>query len=219
MDGIEQYIRWCEGYVPGQLRTEMDRLCFYMALVNQGEARKMSFGPYDPFQENSASAWKLPVRRISNTYYVSWKVRRVKLGVWQLYNDSREAFFIEFGINPRGAGRRVRRPVRKLSLIRTLDFMRTTQAWHRVWADIFVDPRARSRGRGFYQIVQSPGHLRWENVSQHEAAGVIRRVVRAGEGANYRRYVRMTHGGGWQVRRRTPGSGQYGGALLGRRLP
>jgi hypothetical protein len=180
----------------------------------------MSFGPYDPGQQSSAAAWKLPVRRISNAYYLGWKVRSLGYAHWQLYNDSREAYYIEFGINWRGAGRRVRRPVRKMSLRRTLDFMRTTQAFHRVWCDIFANPRTRHRGKGFTQIVQSPagGHGRWENVSEHVARGVIRRVARAGQQASYRRYVRLTPQG-WQVRRANQGGGGYGGPILGRRLP
>jgi hypothetical protein len=154
MDGLENAIRWAEHDVPQMLPKAMNDLAFYMAIVNQGFARKMSFGSSDPSGKNPSQAWKVPVRRITGTYYSSWKVRRA-LGGWQLYNDSREAYFIEFGINWRGQGRRVRRPIRKMSLRKTLQFMMTTQAYHRIWADVMSNPRTRHRGVGFTQSVQS----------------------------------------------------------------
>lgn len=220
LDGIEEAVRWAENEVPAQIRKNMNELVFYMALVNQGLARKMSFGPHDPQQAAPSLAWKLPVRRISENYYFGWKIKQVKPAVWQLYNDSREAYYIEFGINWLGGNRRVRRPIRKLSLRKTMEFMMTTQAYHRVWVDIYANPKTgRHRGRGFYQIVQSPGgHGLWANVSEHEARGVMRRVARAGQFQNYRNYVRLTHSG-WQVRKRATGGGSYGGPSLGRRLP
>jgi hypothetical protein len=73
---------------------------------------------------------------------------------WQLYNDSREAYFIEFGINPHSY-RRVRRPIRKLSLMRTLRFAQGTGVYHRIWAQIYL-PGGPRRTKGFVQTVQSP---------------------------------------------------------------
>jgi len=219
LDGIEMAIRWAEKEVPALIPMYMHELVFHMALHNQGEARKLSFGPLDPRQESPGAAWKLPVRRISGAYYLGWKVRRVRRGVVQLYNDSREAYFIEFGINWRGTGKRVRRPVRKLSLRRTIDFMRTSQAYHRVWVDIYANPRSRHRGRGFYQIVQSPGaHTRWENVSDRQARSAIRGLLLKGEIGQYQKRMRLTPEG-WQMRKAAPGGGTYGGRKLGRRLP
>src|SRR5262245_64597922 len=113
----------------------MHELVFHMALHNQGEARKLSFGPLDPRQESPGAAWKLPVRRISGAYYLGWKVRRVRRGVVQLYKDSREAYFIEFRIHWPGTGKRGRRPVAKPSPRRTIDFKLTSKAYHRGWSD------------------------------------------------------------------------------------
>lgn len=141
----------------------MDQLVFHMALLNQGEARKMSFGPLDPRMENPAAAWKIPVRRISSRYYVGWKVMRIGPAAWRLYNDSKEAYFIEFGIHqwgatgsggaPGGNPRRVRRPIRKLSLLKTMEFMQKTAVYHRVWVSIY---KSKHRSTNFTQIVQSP---------------------------------------------------------------
>lgn len=154
IDGIEDAIRWAEDEVPGNLRREMDRLVYAMALANQAYSRRMSFGPLDPGGKRTELAWQLPVRRITESYYLSWKLRRVSPAVYQVYNDSREAYFIEFGINWLGAGRRVRRPVRKLATIKMMRYMQSTSAFHRMWVDVF---RSRKHHAGFTQIIQSPG--------------------------------------------------------------
>lgn len=224
MNGLEEAIRWAEDEVPVRLRKAMNELVFHMALINQGFARKMSFGPDDPSGQNSSAAWKLPVRRITGAYYLGWKVRSIKPGVWQLYNDSREAYYIEFGINWLGGNRRVRRPVRKMSLRKTMEFMMTTQAFHRVWADAYSSPKHRHRGRGFYQIVQSPGG-RWSDMSDREINSVVRGFNR---GASRSFAIRQGPTGRmqrWRPHARNHGSfgspqGEgYGGPSLGRRLP
>lgn len=151
INAIEEVIRWAESEVPFQMEQNMIRLTQLMATVNQGFARKMAFGPEDPRGRGSTLAWRLPVRRISGRYYLGWKIRPIR-GGWQLYNDSREAYFIEFGINHLGEGRRVRRPVQRLSLRQTLEYMASTQAYHRIWSEIY---RHRGKGFGFTQQVQS----------------------------------------------------------------
>lgn len=79
-------------------------------------------------------AWKIPVRRITGAYLAGWKVRHIGVGIWETYNDSREAYFIEFGINHRGTGLtstgglvRIRRPVLKLSVMQAVAFARGTK--------------------------------------------------------------------------------------------
>lgn len=150
---IEEYIRWSETVGSRKnFNFGMNALVMFMAYTNLGIAQKMSAGPYDPQMQNAAAAWKIPVRRISNNYLEGWKVRRLGFGTWQLYNDSREAYFIEFGIHMSNA--RVRRPIRKLSLRKTLQRMETSAVYHRVWAEIYT---ANGRHFGFAQTVQSPG--------------------------------------------------------------
>lgn len=151
INAIEEAIRWATEEVPFSLQVNMLRLTQIMATVNQGYARKMAFGPEDPTGRDSSQAWKIPVRRISGRYYLGWKIRQIR-GGWQLYNDSREAYFIEFGINWLGGGRRVRRPVQKLSLRKTLDYMASTQAYHRIFAEIY---KHRSNSFGFAVHTQS----------------------------------------------------------------
>jgi len=150
---IEEYIRWAEEVgSPRNFNFGMNALVMFMAYLNLGLAQKMSAGPLDPAMNNAAAAWQIPVRRISENYFHGWKVRRVSMGKWELFNDSREAYFIEFGIHQSGA--RVRRPIRKLSLMKTLRQLETTQIFHRVWAEIYT---AGGKHYGFYQTVQSPG--------------------------------------------------------------
>lgn len=87
-------------------------------------------------------------------------MRKLGFGDYLLYNSSREAYYIEFGISQVGFGgtrsvprRRIRRPVSKLSLIKTLQYMEETSAYHRIWVDIF---KSKHTHEGFTQIIQSP---------------------------------------------------------------
>jgi len=178
---LEEAIEWAEVYVPSRLRAAMNELTFHMALLNQGFAREMSFGPYDPGAartefhqltghqttglggfskqgpqyQSSPAAWQIPVRRITGRYYLGWKIKSLGPAVWQLYNDSREAYYIEFGISP--YLHRVRRPIRKLSLKKTMDFMMRTEAWDRIWVSIYADPKYIGGGMGFSQTVHGAG--------------------------------------------------------------
>jgi hypothetical protein len=102
------------------IKPAMNMLCQVLAYTGLAQAQKRSRGFVDPNQTAPQQAWKIPVRRITSAYYHGWKVRRITYGVWQVYNDSREAYYIEYGIHT--SGRRVRRPIAKLSLLATLRF-------------------------------------------------------------------------------------------------
>jgi hypothetical protein len=214
---IESYIRWCEYEAPQHLPIYMDRLVAHMALMNQSFARKMAFGPLDPQGKDTSLAWRTPeegIRRISGAYYIGWRVKKRGLAHYRLWNASKEAYFIEYGISEVGWGDnrhvpkgRIRRPVRKLSLLKTLKFMATTQAYHRIWVDIF---KSRHAHGGFTQIVQSPGggHQVWQTVSAHQAGGIMRGNLRGGRS--------MTSGlrnRGGRIQQRVPNAG--GGSYRG----
>lgn len=137
LNTIEDYIRDL-GHVSRNLRFGEALIARVLSHVQLGFAQSLSGGPVDPQQTNPGAAWKIPVRRISEDYYRGWKVKRVAPGWWQVYNNSREAYFIEFGINPRASvGTPVRRPIRKISLIRTLRFADQSRIGHRVWWQVF----------------------------------------------------------------------------------
>ena len=76
-------------------------------------------------QTLSTGAWKIPVRRITGAYWSGWYSERLGFGHWVVGNHSREAYFIEFGINPRSV-RRVRRPILKMAVIAALEWIKTT---------------------------------------------------------------------------------------------
>lgn len=225
INAIEAYIRWAEIEVPSHVHQHMDRLVKHMALVNQSFARKMAFGPYDPHGKNPSLAWRTPeqgIRRISQAYYLGWRVKKVRVGWYRLWNSSKEAYFIEFGVSTVGFGDnrrvprgRIRRPVRKLSLLKTMKFMQQTQAYHRIWVDTFKSNHTHA---GFTQRIQSPagGHGRWQDISAHEAGGVMRRNLRGGRSMTH---GLRQHGGVIQQRRANAGGGGYTGRAMGRRLP
>lgn len=121
------------------LRYGMGALTMILARVNHAQSLERSRGIYDPYRQRNQYAWKIPVRMISTRYFRGWKIKRLAPGIWMVYNDSREAYFIEFGIHI--GSNRVRRPVRKLSLIWTLRWAERSRIYHRVWDDVFMPRR------------------------------------------------------------------------------
>jgi hypothetical protein len=81
------------------------------------------FGTKSGFQ--GPKPWGIPVRRITGAYYEGWKMKRIGPSQYMVFNDSREAYFIEFGINPRATGA-VRRPIMKMTAIGTMRFIQRT---------------------------------------------------------------------------------------------
>jgi hypothetical protein len=155
-NGIEEYIRWAQN-VPREFPRAMNLLIRFMAYTDQGFSQRYSAGVYDPSGERKQFAWRVPVRRITEKYFLGWKTKRITQGVWEVYNDSRAAFYVEYGIHV--SGDRVRRPVRKMALRKTMEAMMRTHAYHRCWCEIYANPRRGKRhvGKGFTQHVQSPG--------------------------------------------------------------
>jgi len=107
-------------------------LIHLLAKTQQGVAQAKSRGMVDPSGQ-AGKAWGIPVRRISEDYYKGWKIKKIAHGIWMTYNDSREAFFIEFAINPRATGA-VRRPILKMSAVATLRFIQRTRLVERFTA-------------------------------------------------------------------------------------
>lgn len=100
-----------------------------------------------PWSYKASKAWSFPVPRITGKYYAGWKVKKIANGVWMNYNDSREAYFIEYGIHPTST-HRVRRPVAKKSAIDTLRW-----TWNSKVIGRFADSALSSLKR---QGTQSP---------------------------------------------------------------
>jgi hypothetical protein len=137
----------------------MNALAQILARVDQHFSMNMSAGPRDPRQQNPSAAWKIPVRRITGAYFQNWHVRRLARGVWVVYNPTREAYYIEYGIHP--SGRRVRRPIRKLALIKTLRFADQQNVGQYVWEAIYGHLRETGgRGRGRLSVHYQPQSMR-----------------------------------------------------------
>lgn len=155
-DAVEEFLQDFSQSISAFRYGEM-ALVQLLAKTSQGFAQGMSRGPVDPMQQNPAAAWRIPVRRITSRYYQGWKVRRIAPNVWEMYNEVREAYFIEYGIHPSPTPRRMRRPIRKLSAMKTLRFVEQTRAAHRL-----LDLSLGARGRGLArQMPQSPGATWW----------------------------------------------------------
>src|SRR5580765_620479 len=161
LDQIEDYINDLES-TKQSVAPGMEILTQVLAYTNLSFAQALSRGPVDPKMQNRKAAWKLPVRRITGRYYKGWKVRRVARGAYLVYNLSREAYFIEHGIHPTGSSRqtkirgpggyrggtnfimRVRRPVGKMSVIKTLRFADQSRVSHRV-LEVVLEPMRPGR--------------------------------------------------------------------------
>ena len=116
-ENLESIIKDCE--LSGRrVKTAMNVLCQVLAYTGLAQAQRRSRGFVDPRETAPHMAWKIPVRRITSAYYHGWRVRRITFGVWEVYNESREAYYIEYGIHT--SARRVRRPIAKLSLLATV---------------------------------------------------------------------------------------------------
>lgn len=166
-DEIDDWIRAAQ-QSGRNVQYGVEAMVMLLARTNQAFAQEMSRGPLDvtgrrgvrydgrifsagtsgpatPIPQYSSTAWKIPVRRITSRYYKGWKVKRLAPGAWMLYNEAREAYFIEYGINWLGGNRRVRRPIRKLSLVKTLRFVDRSRAGERVWEAVFSPFRFRGQ--------------------------------------------------------------------------
>jgi hypothetical protein len=150
MDAINDYVAWCENVQLRKLPQAEDIMTQFLAMLAGGIAQKYSAGmKRDP--RDTTRSWAMPVPRVTGTYFLSWRIQRLRRGTWILTNDSREAYYIEYGIhrNPQTgevSPRRIRRPIFKLTFLRTMEAVRTTALSHRVWSNILI-PRHGEPGR------------------------------------------------------------------------
>lgn len=138
---LEDMALWAAN-LPKKLAQYDDILASVLAMLAGSFAQKYSAG-WHRRPEDTARAWAMPVPRITERYFLSWRIQRLARGTWMLTNDSREAFYIEYGIhrNPvtgQVAARRIRRPIFKLTLLRTMEYVQGTAIGHRVWSNIVI---------------------------------------------------------------------------------
>lgn len=127
LDSIDDFLRDIQ-MTQAKLQYGLNALAMVLSHAMLGYAQRLSAGPVDPLMRNPGASWKIPVRRIKFGYFQGWKVKRLAPAVWMTYNDSREAFFIEFGIHP--SGKAVPRPVLKIAYGQTMRWTeRSKIAW------------------------------------------------------------------------------------------
>lgn len=120
----------------------LDTLVRAMVMVTKGIAQQKSGGAVSANRRsNPALAYRIPVQRITGEYYAGWTLRRLGNARWILYNDTVEAYLIEYGINMR-----MRRPILKLSLIGMLKFIQTTRSADR-FLEWVIAPRRNAKGQ------------------------------------------------------------------------
>ena len=125
--------------------TGMNALVAMMAYTVKGAAQKKTMGQVDRRATNTALAYKIPVRRITGKLFAGWKVSRLGPGRYMVYNDDRAAWVLEEDIDRR-SGRRMRRPILKLSVMQMLKLIQTTRTAERM-VDSVMKPRRNNRGQ------------------------------------------------------------------------
>lgn len=120
-----------------QFNAVADVAAELLAHTTKGYAERYYLGPAtrpsDARRSLGAPAWTIPVRRLTGHTFAGWQVKRVGPGMWQTFNDERGAFMVEHGIVRGGGG--VRRPILKLSIVKTLRMAAATRMGTRLMAD------------------------------------------------------------------------------------
>lgn len=124
-----------------KMQQGMNMLMWGMALSTKGFAQEMSKGPVAPRQRSvPALAYRIPVQRITGKYFEGWQHKRLGHAHWLVYNDSREAWLIEYGIY-----QKVRRPIMKMAANKTLSMLQGTKTAERFLGWV-VTPTQRGSG-------------------------------------------------------------------------
>jgi len=141
---FEQLEDWMRDVASTRERADegMDMLIQTMALATKAGAQRRSMGPVAARKRSVPSlAYRIPVQRITGGYFAGWTHQRVGRMHWRVYNDSREAYFIETGLYMR-----VRRPILKMSVLGMLQMIQTTRTAERM-ADWVLLPLRDNSGR------------------------------------------------------------------------
>lgn len=138
---LEDWIRDNEASII-KANQGMDALTRLLILVVKGNAQSKTMGPVAVNRRsNPALAHRIPVQRITGRYFAGWTVKRLRNGVWMVYNETRAAYVVEFGI-----GQRQRRPILKTSVLDMLRFVQATRTGDR-FVDWVFAPRRNSKGQ------------------------------------------------------------------------
>jgi hypothetical protein len=128
-----------------EFQQGMNLIVRTLAMAHKGRAQMLSYGGRD------APPWTIPVPVRRGDYLKGWRAMKIGNGAWAVFNVSREAFYIEHGINPRSA-HPIPRRILKTSAIDTLRFVQRTRVASMFAADILGPLRDR---RGRFRSFQS----------------------------------------------------------------
>lgn len=127
----------------------MDTAARLLAHTTQGFAMKAMTGRRYP----GPSQFEIPVRIITGRSRAGWKVKRLGIGKWEVFNEERGAWMVEHGIVAGGGG--TRRPVLRNAGVDTLRFVGYTRFGQRIMADTFGNLRNnKGQFRNFEQRVR-----------------------------------------------------------------
>lgn len=127
----------------------MDVATQLMAHTTQGLALKAMTGR----QYAGPSQWEIPVRIITGRSRAGWRVKRLAMGQWEVFNEERGAWMVEHGIVAGGGGKR--RPILRNAGVDTLRFVGYTRFGQRIMANTFGDLRNnRGQFRNFEQRIR-----------------------------------------------------------------
>ena len=124
-----------------------------LAHATQGFAVGYMSGPSAPASGSTRyvrSSFGIPVRVITGRSRAGWKVRRVSLTAWEVYNEERGAWMVEHGIVAGGGAKR--RPILRMSGVATLRFIQRTRFAQRMMADTFGNLR---NNRGHFRSFEN----------------------------------------------------------------
>lgn len=113
----------------------MDTAANLLAHTTQGLAMRSMSGR----QYAGPSQFEIPVRIITGRSRAGWKVKKLGIGQWEVYNEERGAWMVEHGVVAGGHGRR--RPILRNAGSDTLRFVGYTRFGERIMADTFGNLR------------------------------------------------------------------------------
>jgi hypothetical protein len=108
-----------------------------MAKITQGHAESLYRGPQYNVSGARAnpSDFTIPVRRVTGKTYRGWRVKMVRFGAWECFNEERGAYMVEFGIVRGGGGKR--RPILKMAGNAALDMAMRSRLGQRIYGSTF----------------------------------------------------------------------------------
>lgn len=121
--------------------SAMDVATQLLAKTSQGLVQRYYAGQVIRPQDarNIRSTWGTPIRRVTQKTYRGWRVRKIGLGMWELFNEERGAYMVEFGVVRGGHG--VARKPLKRSAVGTLRFIQRTRFGQRIMGETFGNLR------------------------------------------------------------------------------